>query len=946
MSPFSIPDIPVLLPHAKGALRLSPEGEVQELPAHSARNLAAREPHILCHKPSVIRHLGGGGKSWTPHPQSADVLELFAFLFPARFCAPSPGGLALALKLPLPRNAQQGALLLYRAAIEMLKQLDTAPPSDSRIAIAHVMREAGWGWGESVLAVLGNPKPPRDMNRSLEIWNRLSEWKEVFPRSAESEHPVKTGEASRRLEQLLGSARTPRAGQFDYAESAAEAFAPRKDHGAARIVLAEAGTGIGKTLGYLAAADIWSQRNKSSVWISTYTKNLQHQLQRETRFLLPDAPAATEHKSAAPERKTEVVLRKGRANYLCLQHFENWLKRSALEPESRIQAGLIALWAEHSADGAVIGGDFPNWLMSGSNAPTDDIRDRNRECTHSACAHYRKCFAEDVARRARKASLVLANHALVMTSLTRQPKSGGTEKGGGAANRAGGDFPARFVFDEGQHLFDVADGVFSAHCNGVAMARLRYWLIGAEGRGARRGVRGLRARVFSCVENTDDVEAPLEEINHCARILPAPGWRMRLQKETPRREGEAFMRQARAMILERNPRGNDFYNLDVPCHDLPSDLLERMDNLNKGMGKLRESLGRLLDALKKQNKSSAALETLINAIHSRALADLEQWQVMLSQPISASDGDEQEEKQIDLFALERNDGREWDVGMHRHWVDPTAPFARQLLQPCQGALITSATLHDGAQQASQRGEQGDQARLQHWKTAEMRTGAAHLPLPAQRFSIASPFDYRNQTRIFLIKGIATNDAEATAKAYGDLFLASGGGALGLFTSIARLRQTYKSVAPRLRSAGIEIFAQHVDAMDNSTLMNIFRMLESSCLLGCDAVRDGVDVPGRGLRLVVLDKPPWPRVDVLHKARRLHFGGREYDMMLTRFRLRQAFGRLIRAEEDRGVFILLTNRIPASLHAAFPQEVAVESLPLAAAIRKSAAFLQIDNSLPA
>ncbi|MDT9046962.1 helicase C-terminal domain-containing protein, partial [Escherichia coli] len=77
------------------------------------------------------------------------------------------------------------------------------------------------------------------------------------------------------------------------------------------------------------------------------------------------------------------------------------------------------------------------------------------------------------------------------------------------------------------------------------------------------------------------------------------------------------------------------------------------------------------------------------------------------------------------------------------------------------------------------------------------------------------------------------------------------------------------------------------------LVDIFRAEEDACLLGTDAVRDGVDVPGRSLRLLVSDRVPWPRPALLHKARRERFGGKGYDDAIARGRIAQAFGRLIR-----------------------------------------------------
>ena len=67
------------------------------------------------------------------------------------------------------------------------------------------------------------------------------------------------------------------------------AFRPRQAPDEPQTVLAEAGTGVGKTLGYLAPASLWAEKNQGAVWISTYTRNLQHQIAGELDRLYPDA---------------------------------------------------------------------------------------------------------------------------------------------------------------------------------------------------------------------------------------------------------------------------------------------------------------------------------------------------------------------------------------------------------------------------------------------------------------------------------------------------------------------------------------------------------------------------------------------------------------------------------------------------------------------------------
>jgi ATP-dependent DNA helicase DinG len=107
------------------------------------------------------------------------------------------------------------------------------------------------------------------------------------------------------------------------------------------------------------------------------------------------------------------------------------------------------------------------------------------------------------------------------------------------------------------------------------------------------------------------------------------------------------------------------------------------------------------------------------------------------------------------------------------------------------------------------------------------------------------------------------------------------------------------------------------------------------------MRDGVDVPGRALRLVVFERVPWPRPDILHRERRIHLSGgnpKAFDDRIARLRLRQAFGRLVRRATDRGVFVLLDRKTPTRLLSAFPAGVAVRRLGLAEAAAETRAFL--------
>ena len=137
-------------------------------------------------------------------------------------------------------------------------------------------------------------------------------------------------------------------------------------------------------------------------------------------------------------------------------------------------------------------------------------------------------------------------------------------------------------------------------------------------------------------------------------------------------------------------------------------------------------------------------------------------------------------------------------------------------------------------------------------------------------------------------------------------------------------------------ASYPLLAQHVDRMDTGSLVESTRAEERSCLLGTDAVRDGVDVPGRGLRLIVFDRVPWPSPPFC--ARPTQAFTFKYDDLITRLRLKQAYGRLVRRVTDCGVFVMLDPMMPSRLAGAFPDGVEIHRVGLADAVAATRDFL--------
>jgi ATP-dependent DNA helicase DinG len=181
--------------------------------------------------------------------------------------------------------------------------------------------------------------------------------------------------------------------------------------------------------------------------------------------------------------------------------------------------------------------------------------------------------------------------------------------------------------------------------------------------------------------------------------------------------------------------------------------------------------------------------------------------------------------------------------------------------------------------------------------------------------------------VLIVTDVPKGDIAALSGALARIVEASSGGVLGLFTAIRRLRAVHGRIADRLARAGLPLYAQHVDPIDTGTLVDIFRDDPHSSLLGTDALRDGVDVPGSSLRCVVMEQVPWPKPSILHRARRAAGGGSAHDDRIIRARLAQAFGRLIRSKDDSGHFIVLSPAFPSRLLTAFPPGTPVHRLTL-------------------
>lgn len=900
---------PSLTLGAKDAYMLDDTGEIKTLPlkkaALSVRNGA---PLLVCHIPYTRQKLG------LQDLVAYDILELYAFVYPVRFATPTPIGIAKALGVTPPDDPSDTPMLLLDCAQALLDDLTKLPKPERLINIARTMgmNGKGWAWTRPVLDALGVQYDDAEIISSsralLNVWNDLPEWVESPPEPPPSHFPVSGDEVRQRLSDILLSKHNAekRPEQANYATRLAEAFTPIENPEHPTVVLAEAGTGIGKTLGYLAPSTLWAEKNDGSVWISTYTKNLQRQISTEIKRLYPDKDL----------RDRKVTIRKGRENYVCLLNYEDFAASIATTRSigHAISAGLMARWIMDTEDGDLSGAQFHGWLpgLMGQGT-TLGLADKRGECIFSACDHYHRCFGEHAIRKSARTPIVIANHAIVMIKAAHHDD----------------DLPRHVVFDEGHHIFDAADSTFCAELTGVEMHDLRRWIIGPEGARKSRA-RGLKKRLQDLIENDQTSLKLMDESIHHARFLPEHDWLKRIQSGSGQTSAELFLSSVTATTTARAPGDEGPYSIETGLYPAPAPLKSSGADLLEQVKKLRSPMQRLSARLKQKISeetdtlsadSRKRLEAVAASLDRRINTMLTPWIDLLQDLIEEKNNP----RFVDWMEIDKLEKSIFDIGLHRHYIDPSEPLARSLKSHAHSVIFTSATLRDGAQE--------------DWTSAETMTGSRFMDDQPIRFSIPSPYNYAEQTRVFVVTDVTKTDMDQLAAAYRTLFEAAGGGALGIFTSIARLRAVHHKIANPLGENSIKLYAQHIDGIDTGTLVDMFRDDTHSCLLGTDAVRDGVDVPGESLRMIVFDRVPWPRATILQKERRKHFGGKDFDERQTRLKLKQAYGRLIRTATDKGVFVMLDSATPSRLLTAFPEGVTVERVGIAEVIQKSREFLK-------
>jgi ATP-dependent DNA helicase DinG len=639
------------------------------------------------------------------------------------------------------------------------------------------------------------------------------------------------------------------------------------------ILVAEAGTGTGKSIAYLIPAVEWAVRNRERTVVSTNTINLQEQL------VTKDLPFLRK----ALGRPFRYALVKGRRNYISIRRARLAMDSGLALVDGAAARELAALgeWLEGTRDGSLQ--DLP---FTPSPEVWDEVESDGDVCLRARCPHFEQCFYQNARRDAAGADILVVNHHLLFSDLAvRRAQSNWTAPAVLPPYR-------RVVLDEAHNVEDAATSHLGVAVSQRGLARLLSRL-DRRGKGVLRAVEErlklvgagpVRSECLSRIERgvrPDVVNGQQRAADLFARLGAVLG-----------READGVVRLGPGFDQDADWQEGVSPSLQ--------DLLAVLDRLARGLDGVRELV--LTDRLATEKLEERLVE--VSALAGRLRAQAEGLRVALMP------GDDS----VELVRwLERRGGGQareptWRGGevAGGNVVACAAPIElgdvlrEALWEPVDTAILTSATL----------------ATRDGFEFVTGRLGLDRVPRVAQE-RYASPFDFGAQTVVAVptdVPGIRSGSHDdATARVIGDLAALSDGGVFGLFTSYRSLR----TVAGLLRGRGADgrwpLFVQ--GEAPRAELARQFTASGRGVLLGVASFWEGVDVPGDPLRGLVLAKLPFrvptePLTAARMEAIERDGGSGFFHYMLPHaaLRLKQGFGRLIRSTTDRGVVVLLDRRV--------------------------------------
>lgn len=794
--------------------------------------------------------------------------------------------------LPNAHRADADVEMLGSIVAGLARELHTGPTG---AAVYELLRRSGDPWAKLLAP------PPQNVTVPDVVATFGQNLTPLLPDRNPSKTPVDMGAVDDALRRAEALGRPKRPAQAELAKLTANAFG---DDG---FAIVEAGTGTGKSMGYLIPAALFARTSGHRVAISTFTRVLQSQLVgRELPFVQQIVPGLS------------YAQLQGRANYLSLarlaEEFEEALAESQLSPARAWTLATLIRFAEQSADGNLEAlGYTPQALDEFLDADgavlrvIDSVRSNQDDSSSSVLPDFYRRARENTDR----ADLVVVNHALLLRGFLAE-----------SANEPPFD---AVVCDEAHTVEDAATLALERRIEERVLRRLLRAIYDPRSRAGfvedcrrRLGLSADDPTLQETIRTVDDTQAALESLAQRLRTYAAN------QTVVTRTELERYGIRVRIDAGALSAAGG-------PALRTAADALrDALARLNLALTQL---VGQVGAAVHKSSSPDSARRIQRLARLGRGLQrDLREISDQLGWFWSFQDAG----SNVRLVELGRVEAKSaasasTGVGNSRGHALPDAPVAlsgvpinvgrrlwERVWSRLNAAVFTSATI-------AVFGQGFDFFRTRVGLEPERIVSAASAKTLVT-CELPPAFAYHDQALLMLPNDLPPpRDSElkrnfpvAVAELLRRFIPFFGGKTLALFTANSRRDFVYDQIAGPLTERGYPVLSQGHGSLQQ--LVDQFRIAEETSLLGSRSLWEGVDVPGSALSYVFLEKLPYPSLgDPIEAARMAAVeaagGNPFYGYLLPKMIivLKQGFGRLIRSATDRGAAILLDKRLRNSLY---------------------------------